>query len=225
MRPLATKERPIAPAWHTLALLALLAVSAWWGVYLRMASADARLHHLPLYTRLIVGEWVVFAFTLWGSDRAFVAFVGRVVRQPGALGRDILTAVVLAAALLLTAPVVARILGPAGFVSTRGLLPTDGAEVAVWMITAISAGIVEETVFRGYLQQQITAWTGSATVGIIAQAIMFGAGHAYQGWKNVTLICVWGVGFGVTAWLRRGLRGNMIAHAAIDALAVLSRAG
>jgi uncharacterized protein len=217
-----TERKPVAPVWHTLVLLLLLPALSSSAVYLRMASANARLHHLPLYAFVIVGEWTTFAFCLWRSDPAFVAIVGRVVHEPCALGWDLLTAVVLAAVLLLIAPLIIRALGPAGFASTRGLLPTNGVEVAVWMLMAMSAGVCEETVFRGYLQQQFTAWTGYAAVAIVLQAIIFGAAHAYQGWKNVTLIAVWALVFGVAAWLRRGLRGNMIAHAAIDALAVFS---
>ena len=84
---------------------------------------------------------------------------------------------------------------------------------------SISAGICEETVFRGYLQQQISGWTGHAVVGVFGQAAIFGLCHAYQGWKKVALIFVWGFAFGACVWRRKGLRANIIAHAAVDSLA------
>lgn len=217
-----TDERPIAPAWHTLALLAVLAAFSSLGVYLRMASADARLHHLPLYATVIAGEWTTFAFCLWRADPTFVASVGRVIREPRAIFFDVLAAAILATVLLVITPLIVRILGPGTLGSTRGLLPTNGVERAVWMLMATSAGVCEETVFRGYLQQQFRAWTGFTSVAILLQAILFGAAHAYQGWKNVIVIGIWALVFGVAVWLRRGLRGNMIAHAAIDALAAFS---
>jgi membrane protease YdiL (CAAX protease family) len=76
-------------------------------------------------------------------------------------------------------------------------------------------------VFRGYLQRQLAGWTGSTTIGILWQGVIFGLGHAYQGPKKVVLIAVWGCVFGLFAWLRKGLRSNMLAHAAIDVLPVL----
>lgn len=48
---------------------------------------------------------------------------------------------------------------------------------------------------------------------------MFGLVHGYQGWKNMSLVFVIGGIFGTAAFLRRGLRANMIAHATMDALA------
>ncbi|HZS58347.1 MAG TPA: CPBP family intramembrane glutamic endopeptidase [Gemmatimonadaceae bacterium] len=217
-------DRPhaIAPVWHTLAMLALLAALSWMAVSVGMASGNAKLHHLPLYSIVIVGEWVTFAFALWGSDATFATFVGRVIREPRTLGWDILTAVLIGGVLLLITPVIVRLMGPSGWVSTKGMLPRNSVEVGVWVVMATSAGICEETVFRGYLQQQVAGWTGLASAGIVVQAIIFGAAHAYQGFKNVSLICIWGLVFGLAAWLRRGLRGNMIAHAVIDVLSILS---
>lgn len=215
-------RHPIAPAWHTVLVLVLVAAGSWLGVYLRMASGNARLPHVELYALLIVLEWVGFAVTLWRSDATFVAFAAQVLRDPRSLWKDILTAVAIVAGLLVVSAAVLKLLGTTGWMSHRGMLPRHGVETVLWMLLAISAGICEETVFRGYLQQQITAWTGYTSAGIVVQAIIFAIGHAYQGWKSVVLIGAWGLVFGVTAWLRRGLRGNMIAHAAIDALAAFS---
>lgn len=217
------RPRPVAPTWHTVLVLALLATGVWLGVYLRMASANARLPHLALYTLLIVLEWSVgFGVTLWHSNPAFVAFVAQVLRDPRSLGKDVLTAVAIVGGIFIVSLIIIRFLGTAGLTSLRGMLPRKGLETAVFMLTAVSAGICEEIVFRGYLQQQITAWTGRSTVGIIGQAILFGIGHVYQGWENAMVIGAWGLVFGVAAWMRRGLRGNMIAHAALDIISGLS---
>jgi hypothetical protein len=45
---------------------------------------------------------------------------------------------------------------------------------------------------------------------------VFGLFHAYQGWKNVIVISVLGVMFGVLAAWRRNLRANIIVHAWAD---------
>ncbi len=218
---LSERPRPIAPAWHTLAVLLLLATLSTLAVYLRLASADSRLPHLPMYAIVMLFEWATFALTLWGSDAVFNASIARVLREPRSLPWDILTSLVLAAVLLGVTPLIILLMGPSDWVSTRGMIPNNGAEVAGWILMAITAGVCEETIFRGYLQQQLTAWTGLTSAGIIGQAIIFAGFHTYQGWKNVILIGVWGVVLGLAAWLRKGLRGNMIAHAILDAISIL----
>jgi hypothetical protein len=46
---------------------------------------------------------------------------------------------------------------------------------------AITAGICEEIVYRGYLQRQLSAFTGSLPIAVCLQAAIFGAAHLYQG--------------------------------------------
>jgi uncharacterized protein len=52
------------------------------------------------------------------------------------------------------------------------------ASANVWILVSTSAGICEEFVYRGYLQQQFAALTRSATGGLVLQAIAFGVSHA-----------------------------------------------
>ena len=81
---------------------------------------------------------------------------------------------------------------------------------------ALTAGICEETIFRGYLQRQLSAWTGNVVLGALGQAIVFGLCHAYQGIKNMALICIWGFIFGAFTLWQKGLRSSVLAHAALD---------
>lgn len=205
-----------APAWHTCTLFAALAAFALFVRFMQMGSAHPRLSNLQLYWIVSGIEWILFAFVLWHSGDLFPSYVGRVFRQPKALLWDIpLAAVLMAILFLITGPIV-RLLGPAGWDSTKGMLPHTHAEVVSWIVMAITAGVCEETIFRGYLQQQLLGWTRSAAAAILLQGIVFGVCHAYQNWKHVLLISVWGWTFGLFAWLRRGLRPNVLAHAAID---------
>jgi membrane protease YdiL (CAAX protease family) len=86
----------------------------------------------------------------------------------------------------------------------------------VFIALSITAGFVEEIIFRGYLQRQIVALSGNIYVGLFASAIIFGAAHGYEGGRRMVLICVLGLMFGVLAWLRKGLRPGMIGHAIFD---------
>jgi uncharacterized protein len=208
----------VAPLWHTCCVLVMLAMFAGLSVYVRMGSSHPRVGHLLFYPIAIAFEWAVFAVSLWNSDAAFVRYMARVFRDPRSLWLDILVALLLCGIVILVEPIMVRVLGRSGWVSLEGMRPNNGLEIAVWIVMAISAGISEETVFRGYLQQQFTAWTGHVGVGILGQAALFGLVHEYEGWKHMTLIFVLGGILGLSARLRGGLRANMIAHAGMDIL-------
>lgn len=115
-----------------------------------------------------------------------------------------------------TANAVHWLLGPSSAKSVHSLLPQSLLEILIWIATSITAGICEEMAFRGYVQRQFQALTGSLAVAVLGQGLVFGLFHFYQGWKNVIVICVLGVLFGIlTAW-RRNLRANIMVHAWAD---------
>ncbi|MFZ0883862.1 MAG: CPBP family intramembrane glutamic endopeptidase, partial [Candidatus Acidiferrales bacterium] len=94
--------------------------------------------------------------------------------------------------------------------------PSGFAEVSLWILLSISAGICEEIVFRGYLQRQFQAATRSIVAGVILQGAIFGLAHTYQGWKRVIVIAVLGIVYGALVAWRRNLRASILAHAWSD---------
>jgi uncharacterized protein len=221
MTSLAQEPSPrasIAPAWHTFCLLAIVAAFSVLSAYLRMGSALPRVGHSLLFPVVIAFEWTTFFFALWRSHKSFRDYLARVARNPRALLLDIPIALLLSAISFLLVPLMVRVLGQTGWASLEGMHPRSALEIVLWIVMSLSAGICEEAVFRGYLQQQFSAWTGSVSFGVFAQAVCFGLVHVYQGWKNVALIFVLGCILGVFAAWRKGLRANMIAHALVDIL-------
>jgi hypothetical protein len=101
--------------------------------------------------------------------------------------------------------------------AARLLAPQGVLESVLWVALAITAGICEETIFRGYLQRQFVAWTHSAPVGVILSAALFGAGHVYQGARATVVIGVYGLMW-ILAEVRQNLRPGMITHAWHDAI-------
>ena len=108
------------------------------------------------------------------------------------------------------------LLGPSSAKSVDSLLPKSPLEILIWIATSITAGVCEEMVFRGYLQRQFNALSGNVAVGLLAQGLVFGLFHSYQGWKNVVVISVLGVLYGAMAAWRGNLRVNIVAHAWSD---------
>ena len=109
-----------------------------------------------------------------------------------------------------------RVLGPDSARSINNLLPQTSVEIILWIAVSISAGICEEIVFRGYFQKQLAAFTNSMTAAVLLQGFISGAGHSYQGLKQVFIISLLGMLYGWFAAWRRSLRPNMMAHAWTD---------
>ena len=103
------------------------------------------------------------------------------------------------------------------------LAPANGKEIAAWVALCVLVGFVEESVFRGYLQSQFTAWAGGgAAVGVVFSALLFGAAHGYQGVRNMVLLAVFGALFSLLAIFRRSLRPGIFAHSWHDLVAGLA---
>lgn len=94
------------------------------------------------------------------------------------------------------------------------LAPSNGREIIAWALVCITAGIIEELLFRGYLLRQFTAWSrGLVVAGVVFSSIIFGAAHGYQGVRSMVLLTVFGSCFALLAVFRRNLRAGMFAHA------------
>ena len=109
-----------------------------------------------------------------------------------------------------------RWLSPGHARSIENLLPQGVVELGLWIALSISAGFCEELVFRGYLQRQFAALTGSRVIGLLLQAALFGVSHGYQGVAATVKITLFGIVYGSLALWRRSLRPGMIAHAWSD---------
>lgn len=90
----------------------------------------------------------------------------------------------------------------------------------LWVGVSISAGVCEEVIYRGYLQKQFSLLARSAAAGLIAQAVLFGISHGYQGFQLVVLITVGGAIYGLIALWRHSLRPVMVAHAWSDIVGI-----
>jgi membrane protease YdiL (CAAX protease family) len=99
------------------------------------------------------------------------------------------------------------------------LAPQTVGALILFIVLSTVAGVVEEIIFRGYLQRQFAALTGNIYVGLIISALIFGAGHGYEGAKRMVLIAIYGSLFGLLALWRKSLRPGMMAHAWHDSLA------
>jgi membrane protease YdiL (CAAX protease family) len=106
-----------------------------------------------------------------------------------------------------------RMVGASSAKSVGDLLPRSLLEILIWIALSITAGVCEELAFRGYLQRQFHAMSGNIVMAVMAQALVFGVAHAYQGWKAVIVISVLGALYGALVAWRRNVRASVLAHA------------
>jgi uncharacterized protein len=215
----------IASPIHTIFVLVGLGGWAFLAkIFTDHLSAAAVPHRMRLYLVNIFIEWLLFAFVLVGVRRngTSVLFVlGDHWHSARQVFRDIGIAAgfwVVASMLLWIISKLLRIAALAH--NMQFMLPHGAAEKTLWVALSVTAGICEETIFRGYLQRQFMALTKSAPAGILLSAAAFGAAHAYQGFRFVILISLFGAMFGILAYWRGSVRPGMIAHALQDSLGV-----
>ena len=217
-------RRLVAPVRHTVILVAILLAIAAYGVYGQQMAAKAspaatRGSLLPLYLTLLVAEWALVRYVMVGLRKGATPFrelLGR--RWTG--WKDVLRDVALALAVFAIWTAGSSFVDQLSHVETpkavENMLPRGGAEIAVWILLSLSAGFCEEVVYRGYLQRQLQALTGSGLAAVALQAVIFGVSHGYQGVRNVLFITVYGALFGALALWRRSLKPGMILHAWTD---------
>jgi CAAX protease family protein len=214
----------VAPLWHTGLLVAILLLLALGGARLQTRSSSAPgviAQHQGLtaiYLSTLVFEWALVGYVWLGIRRRtrLRDLVGGRWSQLGDVARDGVIAVLFWGAFEATAWLMHFLLGPDTARSMSTLLPKGALEIALWVLVSASAGFCEEAVFRGYLQRQFHALTRSALVAVLAQALVFGISHLYQGGKQVVTITVLGLLYGLLAWWRHSLRPGMLAHAWSD---------
>jgi membrane protease YdiL (CAAX protease family) len=225
--PAVGPRRLIAPWYHTVIFLLIQAGLAWWGTHVNKMSqpgagggAEGAQHGQALaYLGNIAAEWAMFYFIFVGvHDRQGLRGLtgGRWTSWKQA-ATDCAIAVPFWVLWTATARFTWYLIGPPQGPSGPLSFPPHGLlDISAWLALSVTAGFCEEIMYRGYFQQQVRAITGSAAVAIVAQALLFGLGHTYQGWKPVLVISVLGLLYGLLAHWRRNLRANMIAHAWSD---------
>ena len=95
------------------------------------------------------------------------------------------------------------------------LLPRTAEERWWFMAVAVTAGVCEELIYRGYLVWMLTPWIGpiGAAAGVVA---LFGVGHAYQGRKGFMRATLAGAVMGIIVLGTGWLVPAMIVHAVVD---------
>jgi len=208
-----------------------------------VAKGDAQAR-MRVYRKAIVFEWLSAALALvaLGFDRNKLSpqslelsgtWLSQLVAHARDFDRGILTGIFFGVAIGTIALFVARKRANRTAAAGRSqraewlgklipdfsaLIPSTSRERLVWLFVAISAGICEEIVFRGWLLSTLHSPVGLEGVAIVgAAAAIFGLAHAYQGITGVILTALAGALFCVIYLATGSLLVPIALHILVDA--------
>ena len=99
----------------------------------------------------------------------------------------------------------------------RVIVPRNDRQLRLFYGMSATAGIVEETLWRGYLiwylGHAMPVWTAA-----IVSSVIFGIGHSYQGIASVPKIALVGAAFAALYLLTGSVWLPMLLHAVFDAV-------
>jgi uncharacterized protein len=101
------------------------------------------------------------------------------------------------------------------------MLPHTSEERLLWVAFALSAGICEEIVYRGYLMRRFSAFVGNRSAAVLLQAVVYGSAHLALPLELVAPVALLGVLLGAVAVWRRSLVPGMFLHSCTGLLAII----
>ena len=211
---------------HALALFFAVVLPVWgWATFpkvKRKLAEDRPGVRIRLYRRTMLWQWAAAAIVVgtWIAQGRTAAGLG--FQWPGTIGTWITVAVVLALIAFMSyqawtlvrhpevhPPVLEQLETAAPF------LPRNRKESSWFLGTAITAGICEEIMFRGFLIAYGSVWFG-AWGAVVATSLAFGLGHAYQGKTGAIKTTIAGLVGGALYLIGGTLFLPVLLHAFVD---------
>jgi len=216
--------------WDFLLIFFALAVIVPWRGWARLK----RLLALPsitsrdrvlLYLTSILTQWLVTAVIAWRAfARGFGPSALGLVWQP--LPRLLVVGIVGAGGIGLAhwfnVRRVSRSVGPAvDRVKNMAakIFPHNNQEAAVFCLLAVTAGICEEFLYRGFVFGALSRLFVPSWAVLIVSSVLFGLAHAYQGRGGMVGTLLLGTVFGSVRILYDSLVPVVFWHAAVDIVA------
>jgi membrane protease YdiL (CAAX protease family) len=216
----------LTPADHVLVLLIVvgLPLRALFGIRALRAAPALTVPDLRrrLWGRAIATQWLLTVVVLWHWSMTFrsLASLGLVLRPTTGLAGVLVgltTIVILVSrqrrALLTDETLRTRV--RERLAAVEPLMPHAAREFPLFAVLACTAGLCEEFLFRGYLLWYAVHFMPFA-FACVAQALVFGACHAYQGRRGIVLTTLAGAFFTGVLLVAGSIWPCMLIHALMD---------
>jgi membrane protease YdiL (CAAX protease family) len=171
----------------TLALFAMIAVllvavpivAVWRSRHDDPNRAEERRVKHARYARSLVVIWAITALALYALRLYGMGIADVGVRAPHSPWQYAYGFFV--PALFALANAGRTSISPEYLQRVRRVIPVDASDWVWFVPVALTAGICEEFLYRGYALTQVAAITGSLPAGFILSSVAFGLAHIYQG--------------------------------------------
>ena len=216
--------------WDFLLIFFVLAVIVPWRGWARLQhllalpSISSR-DRVSLYLTSIATQWIVAAVIAW---RAFarglsLAALGVKLEPVWELSLfGVLGATLIGLAHWFNLRRVSRSKNPAAdrikAVAAK-IFPHTNLEAAIFCVLAVTAGICEEFLYRGFVFGALTHSSIPVWAVLLISSVLFGLAHAYQGLGGMLGTLILGAVFGLVRILYDSLVPVVLWHAAVDLVA------
>ena len=99
------------------------------------------------------------------------------------------------------------------------ILPASQSELVIYIGLALTAGICEEFLYRGFVMAALARLGLAEWLVLLVSSALFGLAHAYQGWGGVIGTFAIGFVFGISREWYGNLFPAMVWHAGVDVVA------
>jgi membrane protease YdiL (CAAX protease family) len=222
--------------WLQHVLVFLILVGPVWDYYefKRLKASTDPGAKVKFYKKILVAQWALSALVLLAVGRGIFWAPAKFAWMNSVVARSVGGGVLVGVALGLVLPFLA-LSKPKGraairkaFAKMAFFVPTHAGQFSWFGALAITAGICEEWVFRGFLFRYFgeTPWHLGLAAAFVISTVLFGVNHFYQGWTGILSTALIGAGLGLLYLWTGSLLAPMIVHALVDlrALALLKGA-
>ncbi|HKW32727.1 MAG TPA: type II CAAX endopeptidase family protein [Candidatus Acidoferrum sp.] len=183
------------------------------------------MERLVLYASTMAFQWLAVAIVAWRvwAHSYSAQQLGLVFHERTTLlVAGIVGAVVIATLQWLNLRRVSRIppqsRGPLQAIAER-ILPQTAVELPPYLALAITAGLCEEFLYRGFAMAALTHAGLSTWLVILVSSILFGLAHSYQGQGGMVMTFVVGLVLGFSRLSYNSLVPAIFWHSAVDIVA------
>ncbi len=183
----------------------------------QLATLPAEIPRAAIYASSAAGLWILAALVmLAGLTSGFsLAALGLRAMAPGPL--VLWTVGVTGAGLLLLG--LTRALRVRESPLLIHMLPRSRAERLAFVGLAVTAGVAEELIFRGFLIPALGLALGSVWFAAVLSSLVFGFLHGYQELPGMLRAGILGFGLALPLMVSGSLLPSILAHAAYDIVA------
>ena len=99
------------------------------------------------------------------------------------------------------------------------ILPQSALELFPYLGLAVTAGLCEEFLYRGFVMAALASAGLGASLVVLVSALLFGLAHSYQGTGGMVMTSIVGLLLGVSRLTYNSLVPAVFWHAAVDVVA------